>query len=79
MQFEKAEKKRKEQERHRSISRRIVHKASTNQLEKIGNAKKTLFLDICRLGTSFLNYLKNKKKEQQRTNKFSLLLDKSHK
>ncbi len=40
MQFEKAEKKRKEQERHRSISRRIVHKASTNQLEKIGNAKK---------------------------------------
>lgn len=78
MQFEKAEKKRKE--RHRSISRRIVHKASTNQLEKIGNAKKKpLFLDICRLGTSFLNYLKNKKKEQQRTNKFSLLLDKSHK
>jgi hypothetical protein len=43
MQFEKAEKKRKKQERHRSISRRIVHKASTNQLEKIGNAKKQPF------------------------------------
>jgi hypothetical protein len=43
MQLEKAEKKRKEQERQRSISRRIVHNASTNQLEKILNAKKRPF------------------------------------
>ncbi len=43
MQLEKAENKRKEQERQRSISRRIVHNASTNQLETIVNAKKQPF------------------------------------
>lgn len=65
--WKKLKKNRKEQERQRSISRRIVHNASTNQIEKIANAKKTtLYLDICRLVTTqvfsiTLKTIKNKK------------------
>jgi hypothetical protein len=74
MQLEKAEKKRKEQERQRSISRRIVHNASTNQLEKIVNAKKNNpFPGYLSIWNKFSQLLK----EQQRTNKLSQLLDKS--
>jgi hypothetical protein len=64
--LEETENKRREQERQRSISRRIVPNASRNQAEKIAIAKETNpspgYLSIGN-NESFLNYMKNNKEQ----------------